>query len=252
MNNYLLFLGLLSIGLLYGCGAEKTNESNLTSTFQQMDMKAPQAKQVAKELTIHGDTRIDPYYWLNQREDPEVIAYLTAENDYKDGVMAHTKGFQEKLFQEIKARIKEDDQSVPYKDNGFYYITRYETGKEYPIFSRKKETLEAEEELMLDVNELAAAYDFYSIGGRSVSPNNKLLAYGEDTLSRRIYTLKFKDLETGKMLPDEIPNTVGSCSWSNDNQYVFYTTKEEGTLRAYKIFRHKLGTPGFFRCRDIS
>ena len=156
--------------------------------------------------------------------------------------MADTKDFQEKLFQEMKGRIKEDDESVPYKDNGYFYLTRYEEGKEYPIYSRKKDNLQAPEEVMLNVNELAKGYSFFNVGGQSVSPSNELLAYGEDTLSRRIYTIRFKNLKTGELLPDEIPNTTGGAVWSNDNQYVFYSVKDE-TLRPVKIYRHKLGTP---------
>jgi oligopeptidase B len=214
----------------------------LKDSFQQLEAEAPKAAQKPKELSIHGDTRIDKYYWLNERENPEVIDYLKAENAYLDTVLGHTKPFQEALFEEIKGRIKQDDESVPYKDNGYYYLTRYEKGKEYPIYARKKGSLEAEEEIMLDVNELAKSYAYYAVGGRNVSPDNKLLAFGEDTLSRRIYTLRFKNLETGEMLPDEIPNTYGACAWAADNEHVFYGLKDE-TLRVYKIMRHKLGTP---------
>jgi len=214
----------------------------LKDSFQQLGAEAPKAAQKPKELSIHGDTRIDKYYWLNERENPEVIDYLKAENAYLDTVLGHTKPFQEALFEEIKGRIKQDDESVPYKDNGYYYLTRYEKGKEYPIYARKKGSLEADEEIMLDVNELAKSYAYYAVGGRNVSPDNKLLAFGEDTLSRRIYTLRFKSLETGEMLPDEIPNTYGACAWAADNEHVFYGLKDE-TLRVYKIMRHKLGTP---------
>ena len=234
----------LAITFFAACNNDQKSEnSNLTSMYQKTDLTPPTAKKVPKELTIHGDTRIDDYYWLNKREDSEVIDYLTAENDYTQKILEHTKSFQEKLFEEIKGRIKQDDQSVPYKDNGYFYLTRYEQGNEYPIYSRKKESLEAEEEIMLNVNELAKGFDYFNIGGRSVSPNNKLLVYGEDTLSRRIYTLRFKNLETGEMLEDAIPGTTGSASWANDNKTIFYTAKDETTLRGHKIFRHTLGTP---------
>ncbi len=201
----------------------------------------PTAKKVAKELTIHDDTRIDNYYWLNQREDPEVTSYLESENAYTSEVMKHTESFQEKLFDEIVGRIKKDDTSVPYKDNGYWYLTSFEEGKEYPIYSRKKESLDAENEVMLDVNQLAEGFEYYAASGLSVSPNNKLLSYGEDTLSRRIYKIKFKNLETGEMLEDEIPNTTGRAVWANDNKTLFYSVKDH-TLRSYKIFKHKLGT----------
>lgn len=192
---------------------------------------------------MHGDTRIDDYYWLNERENPEVIAYLEAENEYKEKMLEHTKAFQEKLFQEMKGRIKETDQSVPYKDNGYYYVTRYEEGQEYPIYSRKKETLEAPEEVMLNVNEMAEPYDYYNVTGLAVSPNNEILAFGEDTLSRRIYTLRFKNLKTGEMLEDKIPGAQGDVAWANDNKTIFYTAKDAQTLRGYKVMKHKLGTP---------
>ncbi|MEL6924929.1 MAG: hypothetical protein AAFO94_12850 [Bacteroidota bacterium] len=201
----------------------------------------PIAKKIAKPLTIHGDTRIDPYYWLNQREDPEVVNYLKAENDYLEAELAHTKSFREQLFEEIKGRIKKTDMSVPYKDNGYYYLTRYEEGSEYPIFARKKASMEADEEIMIDANVLAKPHKYYKAAGLQVSPDNRLLAYAEDTVSRRIYTLRFKNLETGEMLDDVIPNTTGSVVWANDNQTVFYTVKDEA-LRPYKVFRHRLGT----------
>ncbi|GJM34612.1 MAG: oligopeptidase B [Saprospiraceae bacterium] len=222
---------------------DSSEESENTSyMLQRQDITPPTATKNPKELSIHGDTRVDNYYWMNQREDPEVIKFLEAENQYTTEMMAHLSTFQDKLFEEMKGRIKEDDETVPYKNNGYFYITRFEKGNEYPIYSRKKGSLEAKEEIMLNVNELAKAYDFYNVGGRSVSPNNKLLAFGEDTLSRRIYTLKFKNLETGEMLGDVIPNTTGSAVWANDNKTLFYSVKDE-SLRPYKIFKHKLGTP---------
>ncbi|MBK8706848.1 MAG: S9 family peptidase [Saprospiraceae bacterium] len=204
-------------------------------------LQSPAAKLEPKELSIHGDTRIDNYFWLNNRENPDVIEYLKAENTYLDQITSHTKAFQDKLFQEMKGRIKED-QSVPYKDNG-YYPYHFEQGQEYPIYARKKGSLDAKEEIMLNVNEMAKPYKFYNVGGLSVSPDNKILAFGEDTLSRRIYTIKFKNLETGKMLADEIPGATGSVAWANDNKTVFYTLKDATTLRGYKIMKHKLGTP---------
>ena len=202
----------------------------------------PAATKKPKELVIHGDTRQDPYYWLNDRNNPEVIAYLNEENTYLDTILSHTKPFQEKLYNEIVGRIKQTDMSVPYKDNGYFYITRYEEGQEYPIHSRRKGNMEAPEEIMLDVNVLAKGFDYYAVSGRSVSPDNKLLVYGEDTLSRRIYTLRVKDLTTGKMLSDVIPNTGGGATWANDNKTFYYVTKDE-TLREHKIWKHTLGTP---------
>ena len=209
----------------------------------KMNLPKPIAPKISKTLTIHDDSRQDPYFWMNQREDSKVIDYLNAENEYTKKVMSHTDKFQEALFAELKGRIKEEDQSVPYKDNGYYYITRYETGQEYPIYSRKKDHLENKEEILLNVNELAKGKDFYNIGSLAISTNNQLMAYSEDTVSRRIYTIKFKNLETGEDLNDTIPNTSGGITWANDNETVFYTLKDDQTLRSYKIMRHKLGTP---------
>ncbi len=216
------------------------------------DFKPPVAKKVPFEMTIHGDTRVDPYYWMKLSDDQklaensdqqtkEVVDYLNAENDYLDKMLGHTKTFQEDLYNEIVGRIKQTDMSVPYKQNGYHYITRYEEGNEYPIYSRKKGSLDSEEEIMLDVNVLAKPYDYYNVGGRSVSENNEILAYGEDTMSRRIYTVRFKNLETGQMLPDIIENTSGGIVWANDNETVFYARKD-ASLRPYQIFKHKLGT----------
>ncbi|MDX5422720.1 MAG: S9 family peptidase, partial [Hymenobacteraceae bacterium] len=202
----------------------------------------PEARKIPKELTAHGDTRIDNYYWLNQREDPDVIAYLNAENEYTQQTLAHTKDLQEKLYHEIVGRIKQTDESVPFKDDGYWYYTRFEEGKEYPIYARKKGTLEAPEEIMVNANERAEGLSYYSAAGMNVSPNNQLLAFGEDTVSRRKYTIRFKDLSTGQMLPDRIPNTTGAAVWGNDNKTVFYTMKDPA-LRSYKIFKHTLGTP---------
>ncbi len=213
----------------------------------------PIADKEPKPLAAHGDTRIDNYYWMRltdeqkTAENPDeqtkkVLDYLNAENAYTDKILGHTKQFQEDLFQEIKGRIKENDESVPYFKNGYWYYTRYEEGQEYPIYCRKKGSLEAEEEVMLNVNEMAKGYEFYNAGGLSVSPDNKLLSFSEDTLSRRIYTIKFMNLETGELLEDAIPNTQGGASWANDNKTVFYTSKNEVTLLSEKINRHELGT----------
>lgn len=203
--------------------------------------EAPLAKQVDKELSIHGHTRIDPYYWLNERENPEVIAYLEAENTYTEKMMKDTRKLQKKLYKEMISRIRQDDVSVPYRMNGYLYYERYEKGREYPIYCRKTEE-NAPEEILLDVNVLAEGYAYYQVSGLYVSPDNKLLAFGEDTLSRRQYTLRFLDLKSGEFLPDRIPNTPGGLAWANDNQTVFYNSKDE-TLRPYRTWRHILGTP---------
>lgn len=214
---------------------------NNSKVMDYTTIEQPTAAKIPKEFTIHGDTRIDNYYWLNDRENQDVIAYLKAENDYLDKVLAHTKVFQNNLFEEMKARIKEDDSTVPYRWNGYYYYTRYEKGKEYPIHCRKKENLNNKEEILLDVNILAENFSYYKVAGLQVSDDNKWLAFGEDTLSRRIYTLKFKNLETGEIIEESIPGTSGDYVWANDNKTIFYVEKDE-TLRPYKAMRHVLGT----------
>jgi oligopeptidase B len=206
-------------------------------------MKPPVADKRPKELTIHNDTRIDNYYWLREREDPEVIAYLEAENAYRESVMKNTEDLQQELYDEIVGRIKQTDESVPYLKNGYYYYTRYEEGKEYPIYCRKKGTMEGTEEIMLNVNEMAEGYAYYSVNGLSVSPDNRYLSFGVDTVSRRKYTIHIKDLVTGEILSDQIPVTTGGSTWANDNKTLFYTRKDEQTLRSKEIFRHMLGTP---------
>ncbi len=205
-------------------------------------MKAPIAEKIEKELTIHGHTRIDPYYWLRDRENPKVIEYLEAENKYKDEMLQDTEKFQEKLFDEIVGRIKKDDSSVPFRDNGYYYYTRFEKDKEYPIHCRKKGSMVAEEEILLEVNEMAEGHDYFAIGGKSISPNNKLMIYGVDTVGRREYSLYIKNLETGELYPESISMTVGYGTWANDNKTIFYTHKDEMTLRSDKIFKHSLGS----------
>ncbi len=205
--------------------------------------EAPLAKKAPKELVKHGDVRVDDYYWMNDREDPEVIAHLEKENAYYAALTEHTKEFQSVLFEEMKGRIKEDDASVPYKENGYWYVTRYETGKEYPIYSRHKESLDTPEEIIFNCNEMAEGHEFFNLGGIGVSPDNKLAAFGVDTVSRRQYTLQIKDLESGKVLADKIDNTTGGAVWANDNKTMFYSKKDPVTLRSDKIYRHRLGTP---------
>lgn len=204
--------------------------------------KPPVAAKIPKILKAHGDERIDNYYWLNEKENPEVIKYLNEENHYYNSATAHTKKFQENLFLEMKSRIKEDDESVPYKKKGYYYITRFKKGQQYPIYSRKKETLQAKEEILFDVNDLAKGHTYFKLIGVSVSPNNKIASFGIDTVSRREYTLQFKNLETGELYPEKIEKTTGGSSWASDNKTIFYTRKNPTTLRSEKIYKHVLGT----------
>jgi oligopeptidase B len=202
----------------------------------------PLAETIRKELTIHGQTRVDDYYWLNERSNPKVVEYLKAENAYTDALTAHTLPLQEKLYNEMTGRIKQTDMSVPYFENGYWYYTRFETGKDYPVYCRKAKTLKAKEEVMLDGNKMAAGHSFFNIGGAAVSPDNVVLAYGVDTVSRRQYKLYFRNLKTGKIYPEEITMTAGFAVWANDSKTVFYPAIDE-SLRLYKIFRHTLGTP---------
>ena len=205
-------------------------------------IKPPVAKIIPHALEKHGHTRIDNYYWLNQRENPEVIDYLNQENEYYQQSTAHTREFQKDLFEEMKARIKEDDESVPYFYNGYYYITRFEKGKDYPIHSRKKATLEAKEEILFDCNEMAKGYTYFNLAGLSISEDNTMVAFGVDTVSRRQYTIQVKNLVSGEILAVKLENTTGGSTWASDNKTLFYSRKDEVTLRADKIYKHKIGT----------
>jgi len=205
-------------------------------------MNTPVAKKIPKKLIKHNHERIDNYYWLNDREDDEVIAYLNAENAYTKSKLEHTEPLQEELFEEITAKIVKDEASVPYKMNGYWYYTRYEEGKDYPFYCRKKESLESKEILLLNVNELAEGHAYYAVGGLSVSPDNKMLCFGVDDVSRRIYILYFKNLETDEVLTETIKKTTGNATWASDSKTIFYTQKDEATLRSYKIFRYELGS----------
>lgn len=202
---------------------------------------APLAAVKPKTLEKHGDVRTDNYYWLNERENPEVIAYLNQENDYYRKSTAQTKKFQADLFEEMKSRIKEDDSSVPYLYNGYYYITRFEKGKDYPIYSRKKGSLDGKEEILFDCNEMAKGHSYFSLGGLNISEDNKWAAFGVDTVSRRQYTLQVKNLVTNEILPVKIENTTGGSTWAADNKTLFYARKDAVTLRSDKIYKHKLG-----------
>ena len=193
--------------------------------------KEPKAEKINKILSIHDDDRIDEYYWLNQRGNKKVIDYLNDENSYRDEYMKDHKGLEEDLFQEIKGRIKEDDSSVPYFDNGYFYYTKYEKEKQYPIYCRKKESLESEEEILIDANIMSEGHEYFRIGDFEISPNNKIMAYSVDTVSRRLYTIYFMDLNSRKIIGEGISNTSGSITWANDNITIFYNLKDIKTLR---------------------
>jgi len=211
---------------------------------QQMidKIQPPLARIIPKTLEKFGDIRTDNYFWLNDRENPEVIDYLNKENDYYNASTSGSKKFQTQLFDEMKSRIKEDDQSVPYLYNGYYYITRFETGNDYPIYSRKKGSLEAKEEIMFNCNEMAKGQKYFQLSGLSISTDNKFATFALDVIGRRIYTLHVKNLVTGEILSDKIENATGNSTWANDNKTIFYTQQDEKTLRSDKVFKHKLGT----------
>lgn len=206
------------------------------------ELQPPVAKIIPHTIEKHRHSRTDNYYWLNDRENPEVIDYLNKENEYYNKSTAHTKDFQKVLFEEMKARIKEDDESVPYFYNGYFYITRFEKGKNYPIHSRKKGTLDAHEEIMFNCNEMAQGFTYFQLSGISISEDNKWACFGIDTVSRRQYTIQIKNLETNEILDLKLENTTGGCTWSSDNTTIFYSRKDETTLRPDRIFKHKLGT----------
>jgi oligopeptidase B len=204
-------------------------------------MKAPIAPKKPELLEIHGHQRNDPFYWMKDRENPEVIEYLNAENDYLKTALKSTEEFQNQLFEEMKGRIKEDDQSVPYFKSGYFWYVRHETGGEYPIYCRKKESLDAEEEIILDVNKLAEGKNYYQVGGTSTTPDQKILAFASDEIGRRIYTIHFKNLETGEIFAQSIPEITGNFSWAADNKTLFFSKQDSETLRANQIFKYILG-----------
>lgn len=214
----------------------QSNKTKMTETISP-----PLAAVKPKTLEKHGDVRTDNYYWLNERENPEVIDYLNKENTYYNTMTAGQKQFQKDLFEEMKGRIKEDDSSVPYFYNGYFYITRFEKGKDYPIYARKKGSLEAKEEILFDCNQMAEGHSYFNLGGLNISEDNQWAAFGVDTVSRRQYTIQVKNLVTNEILPLKIENTTGGSTWAGDNKTLFYTRKDAVTLRSDKVYKHKLG-----------
>lgn len=204
------------------------------------EIQPPVAHKKEVLLEKHSDLRRDCYFWLNERDTPQVMSYLHQENEYYNQQTAHTKTFQEELFQEMKSRIKEDDSSVPYFHNGYWYIKRFEVGKSYPIYSRKKMYLEAPEEILFDVNEMAEGHSYFKLSEVNVSPDNQWAIFAEDTLGRRLYSLKIKNLKTGEILSEVIRNTSGETAWANDSQTFFYVKKDKQTLRPDTVKRHCL------------
>ena len=203
----------------------------------------PQATEIPNELILHGDVRQDPYFWLNNPEDPAVIDYLNQENSYTENVLKPTEALQNELFEEMKGRMVADEQSVPYFNGKDWFYHRYETGGEYPLYCRKKGSLDATEEILLHGNLLGKDEAYFAVGGLTLSDNEQILAYATDTVSRRNYTVYFKNLETGELLVDKIENTEGgSYAWSADSNYFFYLLRDPQTLLASKVYRHKIGT----------
>ena len=236
---------ICTIAAFISCN-NKTTESNMSYKWPE-NIAPPVADKKPKTLTAHGDTRIDDYFWMNDyfkkgADSGNVVSYLQAENNYYDTMMAGTKTFREKLYAEMKARIKEKDESVPVYKNGYFYYTRQVEGKDYYISCRKKGKPDAAEEIMMDVNAMAEGHNYFRVGGSTVSPDNKLLAYGVDTVSRNEFTLYIKNLETGEIYKDAIMRTQGDAVWAADNKTIFYTAKNPITLLSEKIKKHVLGT----------
>lgn len=214
---------------------------NTTMELPLKSISPPSAKKIPSKLTKFESVRVDNYFWLNNRDNPEVIDYLEKENDYYEKMTSHTKSFQQKIFKEIKDKIKEDEESVPYFLNGYWYVTKFDKEKNYPIYIRKKDTLKSKEQILFDCNVLAKGHEFFNLSNFKISPNNKFIAFSTDTVSRRLYTIKIKNLETGKILEESIDNSSGSFAWANDNKTLFYTNRDIKTLRNDKIYRHTIG-----------
>ncbi len=212
------------------------------SIHAQQALQPPVARVVPKKITMHGETRVDNYFWLREKSNPEVIAYLEAENAYYKAVMKPAEALQETLFKEMVGRIKQTDLSVPVREDDYFYYSRTEEGKNYPILCRKKGSLEAPEQVMLDLNELAKGQKYFRLGITSVSPDHRLLAYSTDTAGDEVYVIQVKDLTTGELLPDRIANTYYTFAWAADNKTFFYTTLD-AAKRPYRAWRHTLGAP---------
>lgn len=219
---------LLAAALLFSCADDAVSP--------------PTADKRPVEFTEHDHVRVDNYFWLKERENPEVIAYLDAENAYTDSVLAETAGLQARLIEEMSARIKPDDQSAPYRNGAYFYYVRYEAGQEYPIYARRKGTMQADEEILLDVNKEARGETYYSVRGFSVSPDHKLAAYAVDNRGRRLYTLEFIDLETGEKLADRVENMTANFEWAANSQAVLYARQDPDTLRWDRIYCHEIGS----------
>ena len=214
------------------------------NAVQSAALSPPVAAVRPFEVKSPFGTRVDPYYWLrdDERTNPEMLAYLEAENAYKKAMTRHTEALEQQLYEEIVGRIKQDDATVPARENGWWYYTRYETGKEYPVYARRKETLDAPEQVLLDVNELAKGHDFFQVGALEISHDNRIMAWAEDTVGRRQWVIRFMNLETGEVYPDRIENVESDVAWANDARTVLYVAKHPQTLLGYRVMKHVLGT----------
>ena len=233
-------LSLLAIALSWaGCNSKTTT----TETKAMPNVAAPIAAKKPKNDSIHSYIRTDDYFWLRERENEEVLSYLRAENAYTDTMMATEKGLIKSLFEEMKARIKEDDNGVPSKNGDYYYSYEYKTGQEYPIYTRMKGKADGPRAVTFDLNEMAKDQPYFNMGEMEVSDDGKIAAFSTDTKSRRLYNLQFKDLTTGKIYPETIPNTdEAGIAWAADNKTCFYIKKDPETLLGYQVLRHTLGT----------
>jgi len=234
-----LVLIIFSVLLITGCSSQK-NQATDTMAY----LKGPIAKKIPYEMVTHKHTRVDDYYWMRDdtRTDPEILGHLDAENDYTRVKLKHTEALQEQIFQEIKGRIEKDDNSVPIQKGNYYYSRQMTGENEYPIYVRASDFSGSDLEVLLNVNELAKGHEYYQVSGLSASPNGQLLAYGEDTVSRRIFTIKFKDIAGNILLDDKLEGTSGGIIWGNDNKTMYYIKKDQQTLLGYQVFRHTLGT----------
>jgi oligopeptidase B len=234
----------LYVALVPASAATKESARPMNTATPTAVPTPPVAAVRPHEVVSPFGTRNDPYYWLrdDERKSPAVLAYLHAENDYKEAMLAHTHGLEKKLYDEIVGRIKQDDATVPARKNGYWYYARYETGQQYPIYARKKGTLDAPEEILANANELAKNHDFYQIASMEISVDNRILAYTEDVVGRRQYVLRFKDLSTGKWLPDYVENVEPDLAWANDNRTILYVEKDPKTLLSKRVKKHVLGT----------
>jgi oligopeptidase B len=228
MNLTRITMMITFLSLVVACGTDKP--------------EAPAAAKKPTELEMHGDVRIDEYYWLRERENPDVIRYLEKENAYTDSILGEHADFEKRLIEEMKSRMAQVDQSAPVPHGDYFYYRRYEEGKEHPIYCRRKGSMDAEEEVLLDMNIGAEGHAFYSVRGFKVSPDHTTFGYAVDTIGRRFYDIHFVDIETGEELNDTLEAVTPNFVWAADNKTVFFVKQDPQTLRWHRIYRHELGS----------